>query len=341
MGVSKGSKRVQKIAVSTGIDWLSCTIASGHFDAVKEKVKAMRIGDLGVLDKVTALHGYKQAYKLNGGRLQWGLGQDHAYVHLELSGQGCQALGGKIWELLTFLKSIQAKFTRLDLAFDFTGASDVLSSMGKDLNAKRFLGFQSWQEVSSVNRGTKATTYYLGSRSSTRFARVYDKGLESGLSDAAGEVVRFEFVFRSEQCQVVARFLLNEDCSVENLAGLTFNLYRFGSFRRHHRSDDEWVNSVWYQRLLSCFGRMNLREMPPCPRNVDFEKYCAWLCEQVVPQLRLIAMENQISVGKVLDTIFYFHQDAFRWGSMPKNRYGVSFKKMLREKEDLWTSSSI
>jgi len=338
MAMPKRSKRMPKIGVSAGIDWLSCTIASCQFETVKEKVKEMKIAELGPLDKVPALHGYKQAYKLNGGRLQWGFGNDHAFVHFELTGQGCQSLGGKIWELLDFLKTIKAKFTRLDLAFDFSGASEVLSSMGKDLNAKRFLGFQSWQEVSSVNRGVKATTYYLGSRSSTRFARVYDKGLESGLSDVAGEIVRFEFIFRSEQCQVVARLLLNDQSVVSDLAGLTFNLYRFGSFRRRHKVD-EWSNSDWFQSLLSSFAALKLRDMPQCPKNVDFEKYCTWLCEQIVPQLRLLAMENQISVGQVLDTIFYYHQDAFRFSSMPKNRYSSAFKKMLREKEDLWIPS--
>lgn len=325
---------MDKISVSSGMDWVSCTMASKHLKLVKERVKALKLGDFEDTDKINALHGYKTAYKLNGGRLQWGFSNDDSFVHFELSGQGCVLLGGEIWGLLMFLKSLNAKFTRIDLAFDFTGTDRLFSALARDLNNKRFTGFQSWQEISSTDRGVKATTFYLGSRSSTRFARVYDKGLESGLSDVPGEIVRFEFVFRSEQCQVVARLLLDEGQAVAGLAGLTFNLYRFGTYQKRHR-DEVFKNSAWYQALIDSFSGMKLRDMPSTPHNIAFEKYCRWLVEQVVPQLRIIAVDNQISVGKVLDTIHYFHQEYSTALPVGKDKYSHAFKKMLREKDEV------
>jgi DNA relaxase NicK len=207
--------------------------------------------------------------------------------------------------------------------------------MRRDLNAGRFSGFQSWQEISTNNRNVKATTFYLGSRSSPRFARVYDKGLESGQFEEAEKLIRFEFVFRSEQCQVVAQLLLNEASVVSDVAGLTFNLYRFGSYLRNAKNQ-VWKNSRWYQKILDSFEDLKLRDMPALPRNIDFERYCKWLTDQVAPQLKKIAFNNRMSPGKVLDTILYYHQAPLNLRALEKNSYSQAFKKMCREKDEVF-----
>jgi len=233
-----------KISISSGIDWLSCTISATKGRTIKSKLK-----DLNLIDNdpemVDPLHGYSNAIKLNGGRLQWGFPNDDYYYHFELTGEGCQNLGNKIWDLLVHLKFKGAKFTRIDLAFDFMNTKNIFNNMRKDLENNNYRGFQTWQEITTNTKENKATSFYIGSRSSMRFLRVYDKGLESGLFNEAEKLIRFEFVFRGQQSVFVGNVIIEDIAVLSEIAGLTFNIYRFGFFNKKH-GNRLWNNSEWY-----------------------------------------------------------------------------------------------
>lgn len=329
----KNSKKREKIAISSGIDWLSCTLDITKFDPLRAVLLDFNLLENGTPERLNPLHGYLNAIKLLGGRFQWGFAKDKAFCHFELSGQGCLNLGGEIWRLLDVLKNFDAKFTRIDLAFDFENTMGVMRDIRTDLKNGCFSGFKSWQEITTNTLGVNATTFYLGSRSSTRFARIYDKGLESGITKDAEKIIRFEYIFRGEQSSVVAQILIKEVSSVLDVAGLTFNLYKFGFFKRG-ANKNSWVNSEWYQILLDSFDSLILREMPSFPRNYDFEKFCQWLSVQVSPQIKALAFQNRITAGEVLDTILSFYNVPFSIDNV-KHTYNQPFKKMLRNMESI------
>lgn len=324
------------ISASSGIDWLSCTVSIQHFELMKEKLRFFDLVEEGDFVFIKAFHGYKKAVKLLGGRFQWGFKHQDAFIHFDLSGSGCQLLGGRIWELLVFLKSARAKFTRIDLAFDFINTESLMTNVRKDLVCQSFSGFQSWQEITTTNNDVKATTFYLGSRSSPRFARIYDKGLESGQYKEEGKLIRFEFVFRSDQCQVVASLLLNNASIVSEVAGLTFNLYRFGNVKRISANKREWVSSFWYQKILDSFGKLKLRDLPAMPKNINFEKYCLWLVEQVFPQLKLTGLACGLTPGEVLDIIFSYHKVSVEHLMKKRDVHTQAFNKLRREKKEIF-----
>ena len=89
-------------------------------------------------------------------------------------------------------KNISVNLTRLDVCFDFLMPfSDVL--LPKDYSNLIYDG-----------KG-RLNTIYIGSRRSDRFARIYDKTIESDLDY---DLTRFEFEFKGELCNELGYRLL-------------------------------------------------------------------------------------------------------------------------------------
>lgn len=323
----------KKIIVSSGIDWISCTFDISLHLLFRNKLVFFGLVESTNYEKITPLHGYLNAIQLLGGRFQWGFKEEKAYCHLTLTGQGCSNLGGSIWDLLFYLKSLNVNFTRIDLAFDFQGIDQTMKNIEFDLNNNRFSGFRSFQRISTTKNNIEAVTYYIGSRSCDHFLRVYDKGLESGQCKKAGELIRFEFVFRSDRSNFIVNILSKDDVIVKDIAGLTFNLFKFGHNKKS-MGVRTWIFSKWYKRILDSFENLTLRSLPSVLKNHNYEGFCKWLSLQVSPQLKCLGFPYHLTVGQVLDIIMSNYPNSLNPNSL-KNSYVKPFRKMYYDFKEM------
>jgi len=296
------------ISVTGGVDWLSVTGKKAVMENVFELIKDFELVVEGGLDEIKALHGYNFAVALRGGRFQWGFKQPSSYWHLELSGSGCEQLGGDVWDLVMSLKGLGCNFRRIDLAFDFRNCAGFgfLENMGCDLENRRFRGFSSWNCVTSERGGKRAVTYYLGSRSSERFCRYYDKGLETGECELREDWVRGEFVFRRSQACLIGSLIDKSSDILGSLGGVTFSDYEFGEVVNRRVDGGRrrvFVYSGWFSKMLECFQGLNLRSLPRNPKNKTFDGWVEWLTSQVAPQLKALGDQCGLSPGEVLDSV--------------------------------------
>lgn len=120
------------------------------------------------------------------------------HVHIKLTGKGCRFLEnhynttdirhemlarlcsfcgdeGQTSSILTS-KNIEIKVSRMDICIDYD-SKFVVPIFEESIRSKSYLGFKTWNCAGNYDNGM---TYYLGSRQSEKFFRMYEKDLESG-----------------------------------------------------------------------------------------------------------------------------------------------------------------
>lgn len=126
-------------------------------------------------------------------------------VMLQLSGQACrelEALGTDLWELIRQALLHQAHVTRLDLATDDLAGHLPVDEMLAAFRSRHFRSrAQDYGIIQSHSRGRDGWTLYLGSRSSDRYLRIYNKAAEQGYT---GQWVRVELELKGDAAQACA-----------------------------------------------------------------------------------------------------------------------------------------
>ena len=136
---------------------------------------------------------------------------------VELSGGACRALERRFgnnlneaWKsLYDCLNSIHAKVSRFDLAFDLFNINlnlpeYLFQKYMNGLLSSSFKKFSYEHGLSDRNLNDTAQTFYIGSRKSDFFIRVYDKKAENsikGVEDMSQNHYRIEFSTRHERAQ--------------------------------------------------------------------------------------------------------------------------------------------
>lgn len=177
--------------------------------------------------------GISQESKGTGGRFYercWLMGSNDALfgrVHFggqnmtmlfELTATGCGAAKSG-WEarLYDFLSSaVRPKITRVDVAKDFFNGEYTPNQAREDRNAGLFTCHHvkpkgecigsDWEE-SDEAKMTKGKTYGIGSRESSKYVRIYEKGKQLG--DKSSTWVRFEIEFKSKDIVIPFEVLQN------------------------------------------------------------------------------------------------------------------------------------
>lgn len=172
----------------------------------------------GIIEQKNGLNGYKYSFRMgtdnaNYGQVAFGGKRQGDTIMIHLYGDGLTAAHDG-WErsLYNWIKAFApfTKITRVDLAHDFVNGeytpSEALNDwinggfiqkhtrpnsqcIGADWNNERF---QSQTEQQCQRSGK---TFYVGSPTSSRLVRVYDKGCELG--DKTSKWVRFELQLRN------------------------------------------------------------------------------------------------------------------------------------------------
>lgn len=222
-------------------DQYDCPLYEG-LNPSDEKIDELARNSLisGISDEITSIFGFGVSYKRNGkgnlfyeetyslgieefvyGTLHVGGIRQRGTVTIEMTGTGCLA-AKEGWEerLYQFLmRCIRPKITRIDIAHDFLDGSYSPDQAVVDFDNGLF---------SRTNRTPKSEcygtdwrshdntgkTFYVGSRKSSKYVRVYEKGKQLG--DKQSVWTRFEIEFKARDCVIPIEVLLSPS---EYLAG--------------------------------------------------------------------------------------------------------------------------
>lgn len=216
-------------------------------------------------------YGYQCSARLAGASVYWSLGR--ADVFVVLPGEVCEWLG------LVGVVAVATELglepsSRLDLAWDLEGASVALfRESWHSGNLVTRAHRDSWDE----RRNSEGETFYMGSRQSGRFVRVYDRR----------GPVRLEMEWKGERAVLLWRRLLAVAESGWSCAALT-ELRAFLDFRDRSASIHPVLCPLlpWWAEIVAGAGRdavMLPRERP------TLESQQEWLVRQVAPVLALVA----------------------------------------------------
>lgn len=148
-------------------------------------------------------------------------------VNLEVLGTGLlYARRGWAQQLHDFLVRVHGKLTRVDVAYDFRDGAGLLERVieaynegffnrGGQFPALNLLGSDWFSKDQSVRRGR---TVAIGTRkSSARYIRVYEKGLQMGCEELAS-YVRFEVEFKSKGVEIPLDILVRPTAYLREVA---------------------------------------------------------------------------------------------------------------------------
>lgn len=202
---------VSENAVSSTVDWLSFTVTWERLrknDWLTHDAQMVGCGRLLETDATwqrdIPLHGYEDCW------LSAGLGQARIMVsrpgsemgvHVQLPGQALGALG--VAKALRICGELGGKVSRCDIAVDCKGQSDAADVYGSYLSK----GMKTRAQKVNMVIGTEGNTVYVGSRTSERFLRVYDKAAQMGIE---GNWTRIEMECKGARAKWVASYLMSE-----------------------------------------------------------------------------------------------------------------------------------
>lgn len=273
--VSPGSE-CQTPPDEVGIDWLSVTFGGETESAVRAWLKQHHDDDAGMPCK--GREGFKRAEQwATGAQLLSGHRSERGW--LLLSGAACRLLGGAAVHDLARVALMGGKCRRIDIRRDLRGEGLTLIT---DIRAAceagflhRVKRFKSFVEREANDGQLVGDGMYLGSSSSPRFVRVYDKGLEQKTS-GPGEWLRFELQLRDEIAEAAAVEVFGS--ARECWHGAALNVIRGAVDFREGRSGD----GVKWERWPRCAFWSRFTEGEGCRpmlagEDVDAQRWCDWL----------------------------------------------------------------
>lgn len=250
------------MSLSSCIDWLSMTFHSQD----KSAEFILSIKDYGPYIEVNARFGYDKAVQYECGMVaMWSLSRDDMGCHIILSGSTLEALavaGNSARELLERAIGMHAKITRLDLAID---AQNEGIEIVKIYDAVAFgVTTGSAKSINLITGNDGGATMYVGSRVSDKFARLYDKGIQSKIG---GDWKRLEVEMKGDVAKEFARVVaMNKHDTI-------------GSFTWAIASKMFFTDTGNYPVLGTHSTALS---MPKIEKKTDTEK---WLYNQIIPIL--------------------------------------------------------
>lgn len=244
---------------SVALDWLSFTL-KGKSDENKSILS--KIAPLGERKPTTPRFGYELGFTYTSGVVTYSApNRPEMGIHVIVSGSSLRVLeqsGLSCRALLVMCLDAKAKVTRLDLAKDAYNESIQLETIAKlAVDGKRTGSAQSVSQIISSGGGQ---TVYVGSRTSDRFARMYNKGAEQKTDD---DWFRMEIECKGDVAKTLARVLAAPDCDWNaTIGGIMAKMLD--------------VNEDSYQRWLE---GASIEGLPKIEKRTDRE---TWILTQVV-----------------------------------------------------------
>lgn len=271
---------VRENAVSSTVDWLSFTVAWERVrknDWLTHDGQEIACRRLLETDKTfkrdIPLHGYEDCWlssDLGNARCMVSRPGHSMGIHVQLPGQALAAIG--VAKALRICRELGGSVSRIDIASDCKGQSEASDVYGAHISKSMITRAQ---KVNMVI-GTEGNTVYVGSRTSERFLRVYDKAAQMGLK---GENwTRIEMECKGERAKWIASYV--QDAGVDCIGGLI-------------RDFVSCPMVDWYEDALT---RVGVDIGPPQPKKMtDTRK---WLMTTVA---KTLAKETRDDAGFLID----------------------------------------
>lgn len=182
---------VEKKIFSQKIHWLEVT-----FKPASKKKLPNSLPKEGI--ECYPLHGYNIGHKFTDGRQEFTHSErPDMGLHIQWSGSALDGLSTSPLELVQFLYSAGARFTRIDLANDCQNFNLKAEDATNEIRAKRFV-CRAKKTPAWFDPSFGGWTQYLGTKASEIHLRIYDKAAELGIS---GDYTRVELVVRGKRAQ--------------------------------------------------------------------------------------------------------------------------------------------
>lgn len=190
------------------IDWLSYTV-HWNTEALHRFRKAFNLdlaaaaltNQTGAWVPEKPLHGYAQAVSFassSGLRVMASKPNSPMGIHVSWSGSALQEVNPRA--VLRAALAMGANITRIDIAIDTPSEPTWASFEVAWVNGEVTTRARDYRQIKS-NRGR---TFYVGSRTSEKFLRIYDKAAESGIG---GPLTRIELECKHDYADGVARHI--------------------------------------------------------------------------------------------------------------------------------------
>lgn len=199
-------------ANTVGMDWLTITFKNAaNAEAVRTHLARVCEGEAEVGH---GRHNYTHSERWPCGATLY-TGHKDSGAMLNLSGEACGILGGSlVFDLMRALLPL-GRCTRIDLACDYYGpsAANLVQDALTSCRAREGVGFRKYYPFgvgdmdAPVSSEEEITGIRLGSPTSPRFVRLYDKGVEQG-TQSRGHWVRWEAQLRDDHADKSARLIL-------------------------------------------------------------------------------------------------------------------------------------
>lgn len=279
------------------IDWLSLTIPIDDTRTLQKigdiKLWQDLLGEYFTLDgstwRVSApMYGYTSAYISSHGT-QCMFGQASMGIHIIYSGQALQALVSKGIDTKRLIDNAitrNGKATRVDIALDIIDGTANVDIFHKQLRGgKAVTASKTWRTMAGSEGGH---TLYIGSRSSERMVRIYDKKAE--------RAARFEEVQNASWVRVEAE--LKGDRARDFLNACKDNDI-IDVMRGHLVGAVDFPSLPEYQQALQCD---NSSVEPTTTKRKDTQTR-HWLMKMVAPVIAREAMQDTAFYATLLTEI--------------------------------------
>lgn len=213
----------------------------------------------------------------------------------------CLIMSGRVLQRLGFRGSIRAvwglsalgcTFSRCDTKARVPRTLIPFKTLEKDLYARNTAGFRKWRpEIDlrwdeELETYIEYKTYYLGSRRSDAYTRIYDPYVKHGVEG----YMDFECEFKHAKAQAVADYLcsLSSGLSDEDLAYhvASIALGQIDFIERNGKNLDRAKRRPWWAKLLKyVLGTFGTLRIPAPKYEPCLEKTQAWVERQVMGAL--------------------------------------------------------
>lgn len=260
-------------ALSAGVDWLTVT-AVADSDRIKlyrqwRKAKEMQKRAIPLQEAEWSWRGYRG---VQVSHMAWGSRKDSDI--LVTSG----SMSAIYWRL--FVKS-GFNVTRLDIAVTANchpPCPDLLNLYWENLT------FGANRKAVKLEGSDGGGTLYIGSRRSDNYGRIYDKGIESDVTNHAGAIWRYEVEFKQERARSVANQLQTIACNKLGPAkAIVETVYKW--------FDDRECPPIFHRQGGAAPISLKLKVV-----DTTTEKQLTWLRLQVSPVVKRLLKDRRKDV---------------------------------------------
>lgn len=197
------------------VDWVSYVVEASPLPRTREDFlywfNRLQLGNAQVR-RCKPRNAYRTAYtNKNGAIMQTSVGREDMGINVLLTGS---VLGSYKWfEVLKLLNDEQGHFARLDITIDAMNSALNIEGLYNDL---KFNDASTRAKKHSLVQSETGLTLYLGSRSSDRYLRIYDKAGQMG--EPGKDWKRVELELSGDRATWVADYIVSEgETSIKDL----------------------------------------------------------------------------------------------------------------------------